>query len=146
MMEDVDEEQPGLIRRLWGNSAVRYLVVGGACFLADVALLWFAKDVLHIPLAIATPIAFLASFAITYTLQRVFAFNADNAVAPSVVRYSVLVAVNTLATTGIVWLCDEIGWGWLIGKIIAVAITTVSNYFIYRHWVFAPGKEQTERV
>lgn len=131
-----------VVQQIWANSVVRYLVVGGLCFLFDVALLWFATSVLGIHLVPATAIAFLASFVVTYSMQRFVAFAADNAVAPSVVRYAILVAANTVVTTGIVWAANEIGWGWLIGKILAVAVTTVTNYFVYRYWVFAAPKSE----
>lgn len=125
-----------LARIAWSSSAVRYLLVGGFCFIVDVGLLWLAHDVVGVPLAIATPVAFLASFAVTYTLQRVIAFASDSKVVPSVARYTALVAFNTLATTAIVWLIDQSGGGWFIGKVIAVVATTVWNYFAYRYWVF----------
>ncbi len=124
------------VARLWEHSAVRYLLVGGFCFVVDVALLWLAHDVLGVPLAIATPVSFLASFAVTYTLQRVVAFASDSKVVPSVARYTALVAFNTLATTGIVWIVDQTGAGWFVGKVVAVVATTIWNYFAYRYWVF----------
>lgn len=125
-----------LARLAWGHSAIRYLLVGGFCFLVDVALLWLAHDLLGVPLAIATPVAFLASFAVTYTLQRLVAFASEARVVPSVARYTALVVFNTIATTGIVWLVDQAGGGWLIGKVVAVVATTIWNYFAYRYWVF----------
>lgn len=134
---------PGPVLRLWHNSAVRYLVVGGFCFVVDVGLLWLLHDVLHIALAIATPVAFLASFAVTYTLQRVVAFASDVRVTPSVGRYTVLVAFNTLATTAIVWGVSALGVPWFGAKVLAVVATTVWNYYVYRYWVFAGSKDKT---
>lgn len=128
---------------LWRSSAVRYLVVGGFCFGVDVGLLWLLYDVVLLPLAAATPIAFLTSFVVTYTLQRMIAFASTVRVTPSVARYAVLVAFNTAATTAIVWLVATAGLGWFPGKVAAVIATTAWNYFAYRHWVFPPtaGKE-----
>lgn len=125
---------------MWGSSAVRYLVVGGVAFLFDLFLLWVAHEALRIPLPIASAIAFLASFVVTYTLQRVVAFGSDARVAPSVFRYAVLVGFNTVATAGIVWGVDALGAGWVVGKVAAVVATTVWNYFIYRYWVFRPSR------
>lgn len=137
--------RPSLLRRLWASAAVRYLLVGGFCFLVDVGLLWLAHDVIGVPLPVATPVAFLASFAVTYTLQRVIAFGSEARVAPSVARYTLLVIFNTLATTAIVWAAPAVGWPWIAGKIVAVAVTTVWNYFAYRHWVFAaPHARRTD--
>jgi len=121
---------------------VRYLVVGALCFAFDVALLWLLHVILLVPLAIATAVAFLASFAVTYTLQRVVAFSSTAGVAPSVVRYTLLVIFNTLATTGIVWAIDALGAGWVAGKVLAVICTTFWNFFAYRYWVFASRKNR----
>jgi putative flippase GtrA len=137
MSTDPDATRPHALARFWGNSVVRYLAVGGFCFIVDVGLLWLAHDVLGVPLAIATPLAFLASFAVTYTMQRVVTFASDSRVVPSVGRYTALVVFNTLATTAIVWGLNGLGGGWLVGKVVAVIATTVWNYFIYRYWVFA---------
>lgn len=125
---------------------MRYLLVGGLCFLVDVALLWLAHDVLGVPLAVATPAAFLASFVVTYTLQRVVSFASDSRMVPSVARYTALVIFNTVATTGIVWAIDALGAGWFVGKIAAVAATTVWNYFAYRYWVFASPNRRSPDV
>lgn len=133
-------------RRVWSHSAVRYLVVGGFCFLVDVMLLWIAHELLGVPLPIATPVAFLASFAVTYTMQRIVAFASDSKVVPSVARYTALVVFNTLATTGIVWAVDAMAGGWFIGKVIAVVATTVWNYFAYRYWVFAYSPARSSDV
>ncbi|MBD3942032.1 GtrA family protein [Microbacterium sp. NEAU-LLC] len=129
-----------LIARVWSSSAVRYLVVGGFSFLFDVGVLWLLHDVLHVALAIATPVAFLLSFAVTYTLQRTVAFRAADGIAPSVLRYAILVAVNTVATTAIVWAGDALGLPWIVGKVAAVVATTIWNYFAYRYWVFDSRK------
>lgn len=134
------------LRRAWRHSAVRYLAVGGFCFVVDVGLLWLAHDVFGVPLVVATPVAFLASFAVTYTMQRVVAFASDSKVVPSVARYTALVVFNTLATTGIVWLVDQTGWGWLAGKVLAVVATTVWNYFVYRYWVFVTPQPRSADV
>lgn len=134
------------LTRLWSSSLVRYLVVGGLAFAFDFGLLWLLHDVAGVPLAIATPTAFLASFVVTYTLQRLLAFRASDAVAPSVVRYALLVAANTLLTTGIVALADAVGWSWVVGKVLAVTVTTVGNYFAYRYWVFARPKGSHSHV
>ncbi len=135
---------PSPIARLWAVDAVRYLVVGGICFAFDFGLLWVLHQALGVMLAVATPVAFLASFALTYTLQRVVAFASSSRLVPSVGRYTALVAANTVATTAIVWGADRLGVSWEAGKVLAVVATTVWNYFAYRHWVFhAPAEGST---
>lgn len=131
-----DPPTPARWTRLTSSSPFRYLVAGVASFGFDIGLLWILHEAARVPLAIATPAAFLASFVVTYTLQRTFAFRATNSVAPSVVRYAILVAANTVLTTLLVWGADVLGFPWVLGKVTAVVVTTIGNYFAYRHWVF----------
>lgn len=126
-----------VLRRTWANSAVRYLVVGGLAFLIDFGLLALLHEVLGIALVISTPAAFLTSFAVTYLLQRSITFGGRGGWTASAVKYTLLVVFNTVATTAIVTLMSSSGLAWELGKIAAVASTTVWNYFAYRYWVFA---------
>jgi putative flippase GtrA len=131
---------------VWSLAAIRYLTAGALSFCFDVGVLWMLHEPLTLPLAIATPVAFLASFVVTFTLQRLLAFRANNSIPGSVVKYAVLVAVNTVLTTAIVWGVAEIGAPWIVGKVAAVVVTTIGNYFVYRHWIFIGSKESTPRV
>ena len=131
------------IRFVWSHSAVRYLLVGGVAFLVDVSLLALLHDWLAVPLVIATPAAFLLSFGVTYFLQRLLTFGTESSVASSAVKYTALVAFNTIATTAIVAGVAALGPAWIIGKIVAVASTTVWNYFAYRYWVFAAPRRKS---
>ncbi|MFF7681663.1 GtrA family protein [Microbacterium sp. NPDC007973] len=146
MPSETPSRRGGWFSRLWSSSLVRYLVMGGLSFAFDFGLLWLLYDIAGVPLPVATPTAFLASFVVTYTLQRLFAFRATDSVAPSVVRYALLVIANTALTTGIVAVADEAGWSWAFGKVVAVAVTTVGNYFAYRYWVFARPKGSPTHV
>lgn len=134
--EEAREPRRGPIARVWSSSAVRYLVVGGVAFLIDVGLLALLHDIFGVALAIATPVAFLLSFAVTYVLQRTFTFRSSAGIGPSAIKYTALVAFNTLATTGIVSLAPALGLPWIVGKVVAVGSTTVWNYFCYQYWIF----------
>ncbi|WP_157962347.1 GtrA family protein [Homoserinimonas sp. OAct 916] len=132
----------GLVR-LVNHSATRYLLAGGAAFLVDLGILALLKLVLLWPLWLATGTAFLVSFFFTYSIQRVFAFTSQSPHGQALVRYAILVAFNTLATILIVGWVNDSPVGWVGGKVIATAVTTVWNYFIYRYWVFASGEAGT---
>jgi len=128
------------IRAIANHSAARYLVIGGASFLVDFGLLALFFQGFGWPLWIATGTAFLASFVFNYYLQRVFSFGSQASHASALGKYITLLAFNTLATIGIVWLVDLTGWGWGAGKFTATVVTTGWNYFVYRYWVFAQPK------
>ncbi|GAB2464946.1 hypothetical protein GCM10007967_19070 [Xylanimonas ulmi] len=116
---------------------MRYLVAGGLAFLVDFGMLAFLRMVLGWRTGIAAAVAFLLSFAFTYTVQRRIGFVSRAPHGRALVRYTVLVAFNTLVTSVIVALIDQTAGGWGVGKVVATAVTTVTNYFVYRSWVFA---------
>lgn len=149
-MRTSDGEATGPTSGLWPSRfiqhlPVRYLAAGCGAFLFDLALLALFKNVLGWPLWLATGAAFLLSFAFTYTVQRFVAFQSTAPHGGALIKYTVLVAANTLATIGIVALIDLTPGGWIAGKVVSTAASTVWNYFAYRYWVFAgPRSDQKE--
>lgn len=130
-------------RRAFGrNGVARYLFAGGAAFIVDLGLLAVFREVLGWPTWFAAGLAFLVSFAFTYTVQRYFTFDSRSPQGLAMLRYTMLVAFNTLATAAIVAFVDFADGGWFLGKVIATSVTTVWNYFLYRYWVFATRDPQ----
>jgi putative flippase GtrA len=143
-----DAALPGAKKRGLGAlvdwSALRYLIAGGVAFLVDFGMLALFREVFGWPTWLAAGVAFVLSFAFTYTIQRAFSFGSDAPHGRALLRYSLLVVFNTLATAAIVALIDLTPAGWAVGKVVATALTTVWNYFVYRFWVFArtPDEEK----
>lgn len=142
---------PGLrLRSAYGHPAVRYLLAGGVCFLLDFGLLALLHEVFGWPTWLSAGISFLVSFAFTYSIQRMFSFSSRAPHGRALVKYTILVGINTVATIAIVALVDKSALSWAGGKVIATLITTAWNYFAYRYWVFAhseaAGAERTENV
>lgn len=117
-------------------TAFRYLLVGGVAFSFDVALLALLHDVIGWPLEPSTAMAFVISFFATFALQRTLTFRTTANPLISLVKYGSLVAFNTVAVTTVVSLIASTGAPWLVGKVVAVTMTTTWNFFAYRHWIF----------
>lgn len=112
--------------------------MGGFSYAVNVALLVAFVDGLgwNRPW-IAAPAAFLLTFLVSYTLQRVVAFRSTAPVASSVLRYGILVAVNTVAQAVLHALAERAGIGLVAGQLVATGITSAWNYVAYSHWVYA---------
>ena len=136
---DSENEPQGirkLVNRVYKNTVIRYLAVGGTSFLVDFGLLYVFHELIGIRLWISTGIAFLASFFFNFTFQKVFAFSSTAHRGWSLVKYIALVIFNTVATIGIVAvLYTYIGWE--LAKVISTILTTVWNYLAYRFVVFS---------
>jgi putative flippase GtrA len=114
-----------------------YLGTGVASFGVDVGGLFLLHSVLGVALVIAAPTAFLASFAVNFTLNQRYTFQANrDAYRGQLVRFTILVVFNTAMTTLIVTGLAALGLHYLVAKTISVAVLFVFNYFVLRHWVF----------
>ncbi|WP_431073508.1 GtrA family protein [Microbacterium phyllosphaerae] len=130
-----DDDSAGTKKRRY--SGVRYLLAGGLAFLVDLGLLALLHEVFGWPTWLAAGTAFVISFVFTYSIQRYFTFGSQEPHGRALLKYSLLVAFNTVATAGIVALIDLTPAGWAMGKIASTAAMTIWNYFAYRYWVFA---------
>jgi putative flippase GtrA len=131
-----DGAERSQFRRVVNHSVVRYLVAGGLAFIVDVGILALLRQVLDLPLWLATGVAFITSFFFTYSIQRIFSFESNAAHSAALLKYAALVGFNTIAVVAIVAVFDSTPIGWLGGKVIATVVSTGWNYFAYRYWVF----------
>lgn len=86
---------------------------------------------------VASPISFLSSFAFNFFANRSLVYRAK----PDwwqLVRYTTLVAVNTLISTGLVAGGIALGISPLFAKIGSIAIIALWNFVLLRVWVFRP--------
>ena len=135
---------PGLAIGLYQNAVVRFLFVGGLSFALDLGLLALLHEVFGVALWVATPIAFIVSLVFNFLLQRMFTFRATNKGSVSAVKYILLVILNITVSDLVVTGFDALGWSYIIGKTTATILTTVWNYFLYRHWIFQRTSHNTK--
>ena len=123
--------------------AVGYLAVGLTAFAVDFGLLVLLREVVGAPIWLAATIGFWASLAVVFLTNKYVTFNARGSGHRQLVRYFTLLVVNYLATLGVIALAVRIGVGYQVGKVVAVAMTTVWNYFAYEFWVFRRADQAT---
>lgn len=128
---------PDDARRPVVGAFARFLVTGGISYLVDVGTLVALHSGLDWSLGLATTGAFAVAFVVTFTLNRIWVFQAgEEAAAGQVVRYLVLVGVNYLATLAIVLGLAQVGVPVVVAKTVAVVAIALSNFFLYRAFVF----------
>lgn len=131
-----DGSVKALFNRVYRNSVVRFLFIGGLSFALDLGLLIALHEMFNVDLLIATPIAFLVSLVFNFFLQRIFTFQATNHHGISAAKYISLVVFNIAVSDLIVAGFDALGWYYVIGKATATVLTTSWNYVLYKAWIF----------
>lgn len=119
-----------------GRRFLVYVVVGVVGFAVDFGLLVLFREVVRTPVWLAATISFWASLAVVFLSNKYLTFDARGAGSRQLLRYFVLLGVNYLATLGVIYLAERTGFGYQIGKVVAVGMTTIWNYFAYQLWVF----------
>jgi putative flippase GtrA len=126
----------GLVRAVAEHSMARFAVVGCIGFGTDVGLLWLLHGVAHLEVGLATALAYLVAFAVSFVLSREWVFPDTGDMRRQVYRYCVLVAGMLLLTVvgvkALVW----VGVQYLVAKVLISGVVAVVNYVISRWWVF----------
>jgi putative flippase GtrA len=119
-----------------GHSMARFAVVGLLGFGTDVGLLWLLHGVVGLWLPLATGLAYLVAFAMSFVLSREWVFPDAGNMRRQVYRYCLLVAgvliMTILGVQALVWLAVP----YLIAKVLVSGVVAVVNYVASRWWVF----------
>jgi putative flippase GtrA len=129
-----------LSTRRWAatHPAPRFVVVGGLGAALDVGLLRLLYGSVHVPLLLATALAYAAAAVPVFFFNRQWSFSTsrDGAVHRQFLRYVSLIVLNLLSTVAMVGVLHWAGVFYLLAKIIAIAVNSIANFFGYKHWVF----------
>jgi putative flippase GtrA len=123
---------------LSGRRFLVFVAVGVAGFAVDFGLLVLFREVVGTSVWVAATIAFWASLAVVFLSNKYLTFGAHGSGRRQIVRYFVLLGINYLATLAVLFVAERTGLGYQVGKVAAVAMTTVWNYVAYQLWVFRP--------
>lgn len=137
------------LRKLLKESSFsRYVFVGGLTYVIDMAVLIGLYAGLHTSRALAASASFWTGLLFSFLLQKLVAFQdyqrEVKAISHQALSYGVLVAFNYVLTVFVVSLFP--GRDIVYSRTLAVAITTVWNYFIYNRLVFKKSAATKQRT
>lgn len=113
-----------------------YAFFGGTAFALDFALLWLLYELLRVSAWLSALLSFTASTLYAFLTQQRVTFKSHGSNVGDILRYAILLGFNALFTTLLVYVFQAL-WGlYLIGKIVATALTTTWNFFLMKYWVF----------
>ncbi|GII26358.1 hypothetical protein Pme01_59550 [Planosporangium mesophilum] len=121
---------------LFGHSAFRFLVSGGAGAAVDGGMLFLLHGKLHVWLPLATFLSVATSYGVNFSLNRFWSFNSVARVGGQMARYLILAAGNWIFNVAMVTGLAALGLHYLVAKLITLAVAGALNYVGYRVWVF----------
>jgi putative flippase GtrA len=137
-----------LIRTLANHTFVRYAFSGATALATEEVVLYLSHGLAHLPLWLATGLAYLAAFGVNFSINRMLTFAEhgarDGAVHKQTVRFAMLVGVNLGVTQVLMYTLTGIGVNYLIAKPLSTVVITLYNFSLYKHWVFKPETPKAE--
>lgn len=127
---------------------LKFAFTGGVCFVIEYAALVLLKELLHIPVVAATPIAFLISVVFNYLLCVKWVFDgAQEGSKKAQLGFLITSVMGLLLNWGIMWALTSL-FGedallfalfgieikvYMLNKVIATGLVMVWNYFTKRY-------------
>lgn len=124
-------------RSLANKTVVRYVIAGGLSYAIELFLIILLARSFGLSDSTSVAIAFWFGLTIAFVLQKLFAFKdkAAKFATSQAALYTVLVMFNYLFTVSLVFMLSNL-MDVAISRTIALLITTVWNYFIYKKVIF----------
>jgi putative flippase GtrA len=126
--------------KLYEQRLVRYILAGGLSYAIELSVLLVLYKLFGLSAELSTAIAFWIGLTASFILQKIFAFRdyekTVKAVSKQVGVYAALVGFNYLFTLAVVAAFPA---KWVVfSRTLALIITTVWNYYIYKKIIFHP--------
>lgn len=129
-----------LLSRLLGSSRVlRFLISGGTALLINLLTLYFVADVLHVWYLTASIIAFIVTFAVSFSMQKLWTFKerTSETIYMQVGLSFVVAGGNLLLNTFLMYIfVEHFLFHHILAQIIASALIACESFFLYKHVVF----------
>jgi len=129
------------IRGRISDKFIRYLVTGFTAFLADYLIFLSLYYLVHLSLQFSVPTGIVVASIINFVMNRFWTFRAtkqrgSHHIVIQICLYGVLVVINSIFSYYFIRYLSENHISPGLGKIGAIAICVVWNYFFYKLAIF----------
>jgi putative flippase GtrA len=129
--------------RAHASQLVRYVLVGAALALLNLAFLYAARDWMHLPDALAVTAMYVFGVLIHFPSHRWLTYSAQNRpVYPQLARYSVMLIWNFAVMQTIVALASRVSISPYLAVMASTGLTMISNFLAMAHLVFAKRRRR----
>ena len=128
---------PGRLGRVYRHSATRFLAFSAVGLTFDLSLLAALDRWTPLADLVSLSVAFVATYALNFTLNRWFAFGAAHGDATGqLARFLPQVAADYVLVLVGVSALQALGLPLLVARVLSAATNAVLNYTAYRWWTF----------
>ena len=131
------------LRKLLQNSGTRYIIVGGSVYVLEIIIIVVAQR-LGASAVVAVGLSFWIGFMVSFALQKLVAFGDKRMHHRILLPQIILTAALVLFNFGFTILLTKLfvhTFPALITRTIAIGITTLWNFYLYKTRIFKTTEE-----
>jgi putative flippase GtrA len=132
----------GTQQRAISSSALRrfarFIGVGGACFVGNLALLWVCTGLLGVQYQISLLISFVTTNLLGYVGNRVYAFRstASHRLSEAARYYASALLSLAVCMAMMKMFVEWLHWHYMAANVLAGALLMLSNFALHSAWTF----------
>lgn len=124
---------------------IRFAGIGGVCTALQYLILLLLVTFLDIHPVMASTAGYLVSALLNYQLNRVYTFKSEAAHLHALPRFFAIALVGLILNAVVLgFMVSGLGLHYILGQIIATAVTLVWNFLANRTWTFAETQSDPE--
>jgi len=123
----------------FASSFIRYAVSGVLAFITEYVSFYIMFEHFHVMLLLANGLSFCFGLLVAFLLNRIWVFGSheySKKTAHQFGSYVTLALINLFLTLGIVSLLKQLGVDPVVGKFIAMVITSSWNFLLLKFIIF----------
>ena len=120
-----------LIDKLLFSKLLKFGIVGCSGMIIDFGITYLCKEILRINKFISNGIGFILAASSNYFLNRIWTFNSQTEeIGKQYIQFMIVSAIGLGINSLVLYILNEkIKWNFYFSKLIAIAITTIWNFF-----------------
>ena len=120
-----------LIDKLLFSKLLKFGIVGCSGMIIDFGITYLCKEILRINKFISNGIGFILAATSNYFLNRIWTFNSQNEeIGIQYIQFMLVSAIGLCINSLVLYLLNEkVKWNFYVSKLVAIAITTIWNFF-----------------
>ncbi len=118
---------------------VKYLISGGSAAAVDLGLLYVFVSMFHMGHIVASALAFICAFGVSFSLQKFWTFNNRSVenIHGQMGMYFVVAIFNLALNTFLMYLFVDFGHlHYLVAQILAAGLIAIESFFAYKKIIF----------
>ena len=128
-----------VIDKLLFSKLLKFVIVGSSGMIIDFGITYLCKEILKINKFLSNGIGFVLAATSNYFLNRNWTFNSQSEnIGTQYAQFMIVSAIGLGINSLVLYLLNEkLKWNFYFSKLIAIAITTIWNFFANLLFTFA---------